>query len=93
TAAEGAFPEPMTSTGLTPTADAPLQPADLPVDGDWAAYGRNNAATRFSPLQQITPDNVAKLEQAWLFRTGDLPEKRWGAETTPLKVGDSLYLC
>lgn len=93
TAAEGAFPEPMTSTGLAPTADAPLQPADRPVDGDWAAYGRNNAATRFSPLQQITPDNVGKLEQAWLFRTGDLPDKRWGAETTPLKVGDSLYLC
>ncbi|WP_313245323.1 membrane-bound PQQ-dependent dehydrogenase, glucose/quinate/shikimate family [Stenotrophomonas rhizophila] len=93
TAASGSFPEAMTSTGLAPTADAPLQPADKPVDDDWAAYGRNNAATRFSPLQQITPDNVAKLEQAWLFRTGDLPQKRWGAETTPLKVGDTLYLC
>ena len=93
TAASGAFPEPATSAGLAPTADAPLQPADTPADGDWAAYGRNNAATRFSPLQQITPDNVATLEQAWLFRTGDLPEKRWGAETTPLKVGDTLYLC
>ncbi|WP_448133985.1 membrane-bound PQQ-dependent dehydrogenase, glucose/quinate/shikimate family [Stenotrophomonas rhizophila] len=93
TAASGSLPEAMTSTGLAPTADAPLQPADKPVDDDWAAYGRNNAATRFSPLQQITPDNVAKLEQAWLFRTGDLPQKRWGAETTPLKVGDTLYLC
>jgi quinoprotein glucose dehydrogenase len=93
TAASGSFPEAMTSTGLAPTADAPLQPADKPGDDDWAAYGRNNAATRFSPLQQITPDNVAKLEQAWLFRTGDLPQKRWGAETTPLKVGGTLYLC
>jgi len=93
TAASGSFPEAMTSTGLAPTADAPLQPADKPGDDDWAAYGRNNAATRFSPLQQITPDNVATLEQAWLFRTGDLPQKRWGAETTPLKVGDTLYLC
>ncbi len=93
TAASGSFPEAMTNTGLAPTADAPLQPADKPGDDDWAAYGRNNAATRFSPLQQITPDNVAKLEQAWLFRTGDLPQKRWGAETTPLKVGDTLYLC
>jgi len=93
TAASGSFPEAMTSTGLAPTADAPLQPADKPGDDDWAAYGRNNAATRFSPLQQITPDNVTTLEQAWLFRTGDLPQKRWGAETTPLKVGDTLYLC
>jgi len=93
TAASGSFPEAMTSTGLAPTADAPLQPADKPGDDDWAAYGRNNGATRFSPLQQITPDNVATLEQAWLFRTGDLPQKRWGAETTPLKVGDTLYVC
>ncbi|MEG2803690.1 membrane-bound PQQ-dependent dehydrogenase, glucose/quinate/shikimate family [Stenotrophomonas sp.] len=93
TAASGDFPDAVASAGLAPTADAPLQPADKPADGDWAAYGRNNAATRFSPLQQITPDNVGTLKQAWLFRTGDLPEKRWGAETTPLKVGDTLYLC
>src|SRR5690606_18837011 len=42
---------------------------------------------------QITLDNVGRLQRAWEFRTGDLPERRWGAETTPLKVGDSLYLC
>lgn len=93
TAAVGAFPEPMVAAGLAPTAEAALQPADRPADGDWAAYGRNNAATRFSPLQQITPDNVGTLQQAWVFRTGDLPDKRWGAETTPLKIGDRLYLC
>src|SRR3546814_9665779 len=33
------------------------------------------------------------LERAWTYRTGDLPERRWGAETTPLKIGDTLYLC
>src|SRR3546814_11250236 len=27
------------------------------------------------------------------YHTGDLPKKRWGAETTPLKIGDSVYLC
>lgn len=89
-----AFPEAAVSAGLEPTRDTTgLQPADHPAEGDWAAWGRNNAATRFSPLQQITPDNVATLELAWQFRTGDLPDKRWGAETTPLKVGDRLYLC
>jgi quinoprotein glucose dehydrogenase len=93
TAAVGAFPEPMVAAGLAPTAEAALQPADRPADGDWTAYGRSNAATRFSPLQQITPDNVGTLQQAWVFRTGDLPDKRWGAETTPLKIGDRLYLC
>ena len=36
---------------------------------------------------------MATLQLAWQFRTGDLPKKRWGAETTPLKIGDRLYLC
>ena len=61
--------------------------------GDWAAYGRGYDSLRYSPLTQIDRDNVQQLERAWLYRTGDLPEKRWGAETTPLKVGDRLYLC
>ncbi|WP_295969999.1 membrane-bound PQQ-dependent dehydrogenase, glucose/quinate/shikimate family [uncultured Xanthomonas sp.] len=69
------------------------QPADAPADADWAAYGRDNAGSRYTPLRQIAPGNVAQLRTTWTFRTGDLPDKRWGAETTPLKIGDSLYLC
>ncbi|TWI05908.1 quinoprotein glucose dehydrogenase [Luteimonas cucumeris] len=70
-----------------------VQAKDAPADDDWAAYGRSNAAMRYSPLAQIDRDNVKQLQRAWTFRTGDLPEHRWGAETTPLKVGDTLYLC
>ncbi|MCK5908496.1 MAG: pyrroloquinoline quinone-dependent dehydrogenase, partial [Caulobacter sp.] len=49
-------------------------------------------------LAQITPDNAGKLKRAWLIHTGDLPasetaRKTYGAETTPLKVDDTLYLC
>lgn len=73
--------------------DASMQPANTPAKNDWAAYGRSNAAMRYSPLTQINRDNVGNLEIAWVYRTGDLPEERWGAETTPLKVGDTLYLC
>lgn len=69
------------------------QHSDAPQDGDWAAYGRNAAATRYSPLDQINADNVGKLERAWQYRTGDLLDHRWGAETTPLKIGNSVYLC
>lgn len=69
------------------------QPADAPREGDWAAYGRSNAAMRYSPLGQIGADNVANLTRAWVYRTGDRPEERWGAETTPIKIGDTLYLC
>ncbi|WP_374708171.1 membrane-bound PQQ-dependent dehydrogenase, glucose/quinate/shikimate family [Salinicola avicenniae] len=69
------------------------QPADVPADGDWSAYGRDSAATRYSPIEQITPDNVENLEVAWQYRTGDLLDHRWGAETTPLKIGDNVFLC
>ena len=88
------FPEGAASAGPEPTRDTTgLQPADQPAEGDWPAWGRSNAGTRYSPLQQITPANVATLQLARQFRTGDMPNKRWGAETTPLKVGDRLYLC
>ena len=82
-----------------PAAAGPLPPAsaDLsaePAAGDaWPAYGGGESAHRYSALAQITPANVARLERAWTFRTGDLPEGRWGAETTPLKIGDTVYLC
>jgi quinoprotein glucose dehydrogenase len=82
-----------TAKAASSAAPAAAQPANAPADADWPAYGRNNAAERYSPLAQIDRTNVAKLERAWTYRTGDQPEKRWGAETTPLKVGDTLYLC
>ncbi|MEP7184395.1 MAG: membrane-bound PQQ-dependent dehydrogenase, glucose/quinate/shikimate family [Rhodanobacter sp.] len=95
-------PQSAASTGKSPTgnlaagetaSDAQAQPANDPAASDWAAYGRSQAGTRYSPLDQITPENVGHLKQAWEFHTGDLPKKRWGAETTPLKIGDRIYLC
>jgi quinoprotein glucose dehydrogenase len=80
--------------GLPPTlAAAMADPSLMPVGADWPAYGGTYSARRFSPLAQITPENVGRLERAWVYHTRDLPKERWGAETTPLKVGDSLYLC
>jgi quinoprotein glucose dehydrogenase len=76
-------------------ADIPsLAPA--PTDGDWLHYGRDAGGTRFSPLAQITPDNVHKLKVAWIARTGPSPAgdgRRGNFEATPLKVGESLYVC
>lgn len=65
----------------------------LHAAADWPAYGGTTAAQRYTSLAQVDRDNVDELERAWVYRTGDLPEDRWGAETTPLKIGDSLYLC
>ena len=67
------------------------------VGADWPAYGGTYSSRRYSPLAQITPANVDQLERAWVFETGDLPaqgaENKYGAETTPLKIGNTLYLC
>jgi quinoprotein glucose dehydrogenase len=64
---------------------------------DWEAYGRSNLGQRFSPLNQITPDNAAQLELAWQYQTGDLKGPSDVGETTyedtPIKVGNSLYVC
>lgn len=65
------------------------------VGADWPAYGGSHHATRYSPLAQVTRDNVRQLEKVWEFRTGDLPEpgERFGNQNTPLKLGDRLLVC
>ncbi len=85
-------------TNLPPAGAVDADPSPLKSGADWPAYGGSYAARRASPLTQITPDNVDQLERTWVFHTGDMPEgnpadSKYGAETTPLKVGDSLYLC
>ncbi|SCM73938.1 glucose dehydrogenase [uncultured Pleomorphomonas sp.] len=66
-------------------------------DGDWWQYGRTPLGQRYSPLTQITVDNVDDLKEAWRYRTGDVKRPEDVGETTyqvtPLKVGDTLYLC
>lgn len=69
------------------------------ISDDWRAYGRTSAGTRYAPAAEITPANVHRLAVAWTYRTGDLPQAYPGNtagymfEATPLKVGDTLYLC
>ncbi|KQT52583.1 MULTISPECIES: glucose/quinate/shikimate family membrane-bound PQQ-dependent dehydrogenase [unclassified Aureimonas] len=69
---------------------------DVPP-GEWHAYGRTGAGDRFSPLSQITPDNVANLEVAWQYNTGDVKQEGDPVETTfevtPLKIANRLFLC
>ena len=77
----------------TPIETAMGDPSLFEAGADWPAYGATYAARRYSPLTEITRDNVGQLERAWVYRTGDLPEEKWGAETTPIKVGDTVYLC
>ena len=76
-----------------PFAQAMADPSLMQVGADWPAFGGTYNAQRYSPLDQINRENARRLERAWTFRTGDMPKERWGAETTPLKIGDTLYLC
>ncbi|WP_199743150.1 membrane-bound PQQ-dependent dehydrogenase, glucose/quinate/shikimate family [Sphingomonas ginsenosidivorax] len=77
--------------------DAPAPRPGKAVDGapagEWPAWGRTNAGTRYSPLDQITPANVAKLAVAWTYRTGDIPKGGQAHVVTPLQVGGKLYGC
>ena len=64
--------------------------------GDWPYYGRDPSGGRFSPLSQITPANVDKLQVAWTYHMNPLPPKPGApvpnSTTTPLVVGNVIYL-
>ncbi|MEI4480331.1 MULTISPECIES: glucose/quinate/shikimate family membrane-bound PQQ-dependent dehydrogenase [unclassified Phyllobacterium] len=66
-------------------------------EGDWHQYGRTPYGQRYSPLKQITTENVDKLQVAWTYQTGDvkLPEDvgETTYQVTPLKVRDTLFIC
>lgn len=78
---------------------ASSDPDALPVGADWPAYGGTYHAQRYSPLTQITPENVGRLERVWSLHTGDLPgdrplaQNKYASENTPLKIGNTLYIC
>jgi quinoprotein glucose dehydrogenase len=62
----------------------------------WPAWGGDAGGTRFSPLDELTRENVGDLEVAWSFRTGDFdPEGklRTSFQATPVLHDGTLYLC
>jgi quinoprotein glucose dehydrogenase len=65
--------------------------------GDWVSYGHDAGGGRFSPLTQITPDNVSKLGVAWTYHMNPTPGANPGGRiptstTTPLVVSNVMYL-
>ena len=62
-------------------------------NGEWRAYSAEEASTRYSPLDQITRDNVKTLEVAWTWRFDNYGSAAQTAttETTPLMIGGKLY--
>jgi quinoprotein glucose dehydrogenase len=74
---------------------APASVAAAPLAGaDWTAYGAAAGADRFSTAAQITPQNVKDLKVAWTYRIGPASDGSTpNLQMTPLKIGDSVYIC
>lgn len=66
----------------------PEQASGQPGDGQWPIAAKDFASTRYSTLDQITPDNAAQLTVAWTFDTGSTS----GHEAAPLVVGSTMYV-
>jgi quinoprotein glucose dehydrogenase len=67
------------------------------VPGEWPAYGRDPGGSRFSPLTQITRENVATLQVAWTYHTGEpdmagMSHRPPALEVTPLVVDGLMYI-
>lgn len=101
-AAASWFHDPHDIDGALPVSQGTLVAQGEPVrgvePGEWPAYGRTGYGQRYSPLDQITTANVARLETAWHFHTGDLRGRPGDPvettfEVTPLKIGNRLFLC
>ncbi len=56
--------------------------------GNWLTYSGNYSAHRFSPLDQITDQNVARLKPLWAYQVNSLQK----LETTPLVVDGIMYI-
>ena len=71
------------------------QTAKIP-EADWPMFNRDLAGTRYSPLRQITPRNVAGLKQAWSHRLQPANFRFATAsgmsELTPIVVNGVMYI-
>ena len=55
---------------------------------DWPQYHRTSNAWRYSPLKQITKENVQHLKVAWIHQPGDITN---GLQATPLAIDGIVY--
>lgn len=65
------------------------------ASGDWPNYGNDKGGSRYSRLDQLNASTVGKLDVAWTYRMPPGPDgtHNYNFEATPIKVGNTLYLC
>jgi quinoprotein glucose dehydrogenase len=62
-------------------------------NGEWPHWGADHGNTKYSPLDQITRDNVKDLRIAWRWKSENHgPRPQNNMEGTPLMVGGVLYM-
>ncbi len=69
----------------------------VPAGATWDSFHGQLNAQKYSPLKQITAENVSKLKKVWEFHTGDVsdgkgdtPATVWSA--TPIFANDTIYV-
>jgi len=78
---------------------APTEKPTIDYSGpvaEWGSWGRDPGGSRYSPLTQITPANVAALKPAWTYHIGMAPLAKNHAitlQTTPITGDGRLYAC
>ena len=73
-------------------AGLPERLGGVPLAGEWSRIGGDAGSTRYSPLDQITAQNVKNLRIAWTWRGDNYGgTTEFKNETTPLMVGGVLY--
>jgi len=75
--------------GVGQNASAPATSANV----EWRAYSAVEGSTRYSPVDQITRDNVKSLQVAWSWKFDNFgsPAETVTTETTPIMVDGVLY--
>jgi quinohemoprotein ethanol dehydrogenase len=73
-------------SGDAGTVDAAALAAAAPTE--WLSYGRDQAETHYSPLNQINAGNVDQLEVAWSW---EIPKTGARLEVTPLVSDGVMY--
>jgi len=62
------------------------------ADRDWPVYLGDKASSHYSPLKQINRRNVARLEPAWTYRSGDgRADNRSQMQCSPIIIDGVLY--
>lgn len=58
---------------------------------NWASYLGDKAASHYSTLDEITPENVSQLEVAWTWNAGDARDDQTQIQCNPLVIDGVLY--